>query len=85
MFMMKCCLLRDYRQERENFRNNPMISAFFNMVMECWANNLDFTCKNKSQNFVEKLQNFDGQEEPLRFTIKFFNPCVCNLAEINLT
>ncbi len=30
-----------------------------------------FSCKNKSQNFVNKLQNFDRQEEPLRFPMNY--------------
>ncbi len=34
-----------------------------------------------SQNFVQKIQNFDLQDEPLRFNIKFFHTFVCNFTQ----
>ncbi len=31
-----------------------------------------------SQNFVQKIQNFDLQEKPVHFSLNFFHPSVCN-------
>ncbi len=32
--------------------------------------------KTQESKFHKEVTKFDGQKEPLRFTIKFFHPCV---------